>query len=107
MENISQKYKFTETGTGVLVALGISIPELTTNLLSCATFKNEMIGYGFGAIVGSGVFDFTICFGVMSLVSFNHHKKPIKLKLGPLLRDIYIYLITLLYLGLVFWDYEV
>lgn len=107
LENISGKYHFSETGTGVLVALGISIPELTTNLLSCATFKNEMIGYGFGAIVGSGVFDFTICFGIMSMFSQYHHKRPIKLKLRALLRDIYIYLITIVYLGLVFWDYEV
>jgi Ca2+/Na+ antiporter len=107
LENISTKYKFSETGTGVLVALGISIPELTTNLLSCSSFKNEMIGYGFGAIVGSGVFDFTICFGIMSMFSHYHHKRAIKLKLKALLRDIYIYLITIVYLALVFWDYEV
>jgi Ca2+/Na+ antiporter len=36
------------------MALGMSIPELTTNILSC--FKSSRIGYGFGAIVGSGVF---------------------------------------------------
>jgi Ca2+/Na+ antiporter len=107
LENISTKYSFSETSTGVLVALGISIPELTTNLLSCASFKNEMIGYGFGAIVGSGVFDFTVCFGIMSLFSFHHHRKSIKLNIRVLMRDIYIYLITLIYLVLVFWDYEV
>lgn len=66
-----------------------------------------MIGYGFGAIVGSGVFDFTICFAIMSMFSNYHHKKPIKLKLKVLLRDIYIYLITIVYLALVFQDYEV
>ena len=87
--------------------MGISIPELTTNLLSCSSFKNEMVGYGFGVIVGSGAFDFTVCFGIMSLFSFYHHKKSIKLKLRALLRDIYIYLLTLIYLVLVFWDYQV
>jgi Ca2+/Na+ antiporter len=66
-----------------------------------------MVGYGFGVIVGSGAFDFTVCFGIMSLFSFYHHKKSIKLKLRALLRDIYIYLLTLIYLVLVFWDYQV
>lgn len=40
------------------MALGMSIPELTTNILSC--FKSSRIGYGFGAIVGSGVFGIQI-----------------------------------------------
>ena len=38
LEHIATKYEFSETGIGVLVALGISIPELTTNLLSCFSF---------------------------------------------------------------------
>ena len=114
LERLSEKYNFSETATGILVALGISIPELTTNLLSSFSFKRETIGYGFGAIVGSGAFgnrlllypsDFTICFGAMSLFSHHYHRKPIKLKLNALLRDIYIYIITILYLALVFWDY--
>lgn len=56
LERLSEKYNFSETATGILVALGISIPELTTNLLSSFSFKRETIGYGFGAIVGSGAF---------------------------------------------------
>lgn len=56
LEQISKKFRFSETGTGILVALGISIPELTTNLISAFSFRRETIGYGFGAIVGSGAF---------------------------------------------------
>jgi hypothetical protein len=56
LERLSSKYHFSETGTGILVAIGISIPELTTNLLSSFSFKRETLGYGFGAIVGSGAF---------------------------------------------------
>ena len=41
---------------GFAIAVGNSIPELSTNLLSCLTDKPEMVGFGFGAIVGSGVF---------------------------------------------------
>jgi Ca2+/Na+ antiporter len=45
-----------QTSTGILVAIGISTPELTTNVLSVLSNNTEMFGYGFGAIVGSGVF---------------------------------------------------
>lgn len=45
---------------GFCIAIGNSIPELSTNLLSCLSDKPEMIGFGFGAIVGSGVFGMVI-----------------------------------------------
>ena len=41
---------------GLLCAFGISIPEMTTNALSCSHANSDMISYGFGAIVGSGIF---------------------------------------------------
>jgi len=66
-----------------------------------------MIGYGFGAIVGSGVFDFTVCLGIASIFSFYSHKSKIRFKLKALLRDIYIYCITLFFLVLIMWDYKV
>jgi len=34
LERISEKWDLSETGTGILMALGMSVPELTTNLLS-------------------------------------------------------------------------
>jgi hypothetical protein len=71
----------TETFSGILLAIGCSVPEMTTNTLSCFNKSQEMIDFGFGAIVGSGVFgfrfnnikDFTLCFGVAALYSFNYH----------------------------------
>jgi len=68
LEKLSEKYDFSETATGILVAVGISIPELTTNLLSSFSFKRETLGYGFGAIVGSGAF------GNMGLLKFCFFK---------------------------------
>lgn len=41
---------------GLLCAFGISIPEMTTNVLSCFHSNTDMVSYGFGAIVGSGIF---------------------------------------------------
>ncbi|CAD8102975.1 unnamed protein product [Paramecium primaurelia] len=105
LESLSTKWHLSETGTGILMALGMSIPELTTNILSC--FKSSRIGYGFGAIVGSGVFDFTVCFGLMSLFSNYYHKRALRMNLKALMRDIYVYLLTLLFLTFVFWDYEI
>jgi Ca2+/Na+ antiporter len=56
LENLSHEFNLSQSSTGILVAVGISIPELTTNILSVFGDNQEMIGYGFGAIVGSGVF---------------------------------------------------
>lgn len=96
------EFNLSQTSTGILVAIGISIPELTTNILSVFSDKVEMIGYGFGAIVGSGVFDFTICFGITAVFSNYYHSDAITFKMKPLLRDIEIYLLTLVYLVIVF-----
>jgi hypothetical protein len=45
-----------ELSKGIILALGISIPEMTTNFLSITNVDKQMIEYGFGTIVGSGVF---------------------------------------------------
>ena len=84
---------------------------MTTNVLSVFSNNVEMIGYGFGAIVGSGVFgnelvyifaDFTLCFGITAIFSNYYLGQATQFKLKPLLRDIYIYLLTLIYLVVVF-----
>lgn len=51
--------------------------------------------------------DFTVCFGLMSLFSNYYHKKALRMNLKALMRDIYVYLLTLMFLTFVFWDYEV
>ena len=60
LENLSFKFQLSQTSTGILVALGITLPELTTNTLSVFSSKPEMIGYGLGTILGSGVFGISI-----------------------------------------------
>jgi len=42
--------------TGILLALGCSVFEMTTNVFSCFNEDKEMVQFGLGIIVGSGVF---------------------------------------------------
>lgn len=49
-------FKLNDYSKGVILALGISVPEMTTNVLSIFNNDKAMIEYGLGAIVGSGVF---------------------------------------------------
>jgi Ca2+/Na+ antiporter len=72
LEKISKKFNLKETSTGVLLAIGCSVPEMTTNILSCFDENEEMIDFGFGSIVGSGVFGkYHIC-AIMYLYSINN-----------------------------------
>lgn len=56
LEKISARFKLKESIAGIILAFGCSLPEMTTNILSCTNSRKSMIGYGFGTIVGSGVF---------------------------------------------------
>jgi len=76
-----------------------------------------MMGFGFGTIIGLGVYgnlfmmlvyeflDFTVCFGITSIYSMYYHKKAIKFHLKSLLRDFSIYLLSLAYIIYIFKDY--
>lgn len=66
-----------------------------------------MLGFGFGAVVGSEVFDFTVCLGIASLFSYAIHSKAINFSMDIMIKDIYVYLMTLLYLIVIMWDYQV
>jgi len=41
---------------GVIIAVGSTIPELTTNLLSVFDEAPKMIEFAFGTVLGSGIF---------------------------------------------------
>jgi len=56
LEKLGQIFRLNDYSKGVILALGISVPEMTTNLLSVFNNDKAMIEYGLGAIVGSGVF---------------------------------------------------
>lgn len=49
---------------GILLAIGSSIPEFTTNLIASLSDNADI---GIGTIAGSGAYDFTICFAFASL----------------------------------------
>ena len=48
LQKISDKFKLSEGASGFLLAIGCSIPEMSTSILSCFTGKAELIGYAFG-----------------------------------------------------------
>ena len=56
MENISKKFKLRQNSDCLLLALGCSVPEMITNILSVFDKEKETFNYGFGVIIGSGVF---------------------------------------------------
>jgi Ca2+/Na+ antiporter len=107
LQTIIKKYQLPPNLAGFLIAVGCSVPEFSTNMISSFSSKPEMVGFGFGAIIGSGVFDFTLCFGIASCFSYYVHKKGILFDLNALLRDIIIYLATMLFIIYVFWDYKI
>lgn len=51
--------------------------------------------------------DFTVCFGVTSIFSHYYHRSAIQFNMKALLRDIYIYLLTLGYLVIILQDQQV
>ena len=56
LQTIIKKYKLQPNLAGFLIAVGCSVPEFSTNMISCLSEKPELVGFGFGAVVGSGVF---------------------------------------------------
>ena len=56
LEIICRKCNFREHTAGILLALGCSVFEMTTNVLACFNEDKEMAQFGLGIIVGSGVF---------------------------------------------------
>lgn len=41
----------------------------------------------------------------MAIFSNFYHKRGLRMKFSALMRDVYVYLITLVFLNFVFWDY--
>lgn len=58
LEILSKKWGLHDHSAGILLALGCSIYEMTTNIFSCFNEDKEMAQFGLGIIVGSGVFGF-------------------------------------------------
>eukprot|EP00742_Colponemidia_sp_Colp-10_P001746 GILJ01001869.1.p1 GENE.GILJ01001869.1~~GILJ01001869.1.p1 ORF type:complete len:414 (-),score=36.00 GILJ01001869.1:87-1328(-) len=73
-----------------LMAVGNSAPEISTNILASIQGGIEMTELGLGTIIGSGVFDFSMCLGIACLFATT----PVKIRGAPLMRDIFVYLVS-------------
>lgn len=95
LDLIAEKWKLTPDVAGAtLMAAGGSSPELFTSAMG--TFLRSSVG--FGAIVGSAVFNLLFVVGVCILSV----KEPMKLSWWPLLRDSTYYLFVLIMLFIFF-----
>lgn len=63
--------------TGALAFTSI-VPELTLNLIAVFSHDDEMIGFGFGSILGAGIYNLTLCFGLASIASFKEAERAEK-----------------------------
>ena len=56
LENMSKKFRLKKNSDVIILAIGCSIPEMITNIMSVFDNNKENFNYGFGVIIGSGVF---------------------------------------------------
>jgi Ca2+/Na+ antiporter len=56
LENMGKKFNLPKNGDCIILAIGCSIPEMITNVMSVFDENSENFSYGFGVIIGSGVF---------------------------------------------------
>ena len=95
LDLIAEKWGLSEDVAGAtLMAAGGSSPELFTSAVG--TFLRSSVG--FGAIVGSAVFNVLFVVGVCALST----AKPMQLTWWPMLRDSTFYVITLIVLAVFF-----
>jgi len=92
---IGENFKLSEDVTGAtLLAMGGSAPELFCNF--AGTFARSNVG--FGAIVGSAVFNLCFVVGICAVVS----SKALQLTWYPLSRDSLFYMLSLILLAIFF-----
>ena len=92
---IGEYLELSEDVTGAtLMAMGGSAPELFTN--AAGTFARSDVG--FGAIVGSAVFNLLFVIGIVAALA----KKPLQLTWYPLTRDSMFYMVVLISLAIFF-----
>ena len=86
LKNISKKVDISKDCLNFAWALCISIPETINNFVSCFSKSNKLLGFGFGIIIGSGVYDFTFALGISALTSWIVFKNEvIQLKLDGII----------------------
>ena len=76
--NISKRYGLSKDVTGILVAIGNTIPELTTTILSFMKHGVKMTEFGIASNLGSAIFVITVVPAFAILMTFDSQKNPIK-----------------------------
>ncbi len=100
LDEISRRLKLSDEVAGAsLMAIGSSAPELAIALMALFTDGGAHSDVGIGTIVGSAVFNILVITGVSAAVAGGLH-----IHIFAVGRDIVYYLISILYLGLVFFD---
>lgn len=100
LDEISRRLKLSDEVAGAsLMAIGSSAPELAIALMALFTDGGAHSDVGIGTIVGSAVFNILVITGVSAVVAGGLH-----IHIFAVGRDIVYYLISILYLGLVFFD---
>ena len=100
LDEISRRLKLSDEVAGAsLMAIGSSAPELAIALMALFTGGGQHSDVGIGTIVGSAVFNILVITGVSAVVAGGLH-----IHIFAVGRDIVYYLISILYLGLVFFD---
>ena len=100
LDAISKRLKLSDEVAGAsLMAMGSSAPELAIALMALFTGGGQHSDVGIGTIVGSAVFNILVITGLSAVVAGGLH-----IHIFAVGRDIVYYLISILYLGLVFFD---
>ena len=100
LDEISGRLKLSDEVAGAsLMAIGSSAPELSIALMALFTAGGAHSDVGIGTIVGSAVFNILVITGLSAVVAGGLH-----IHIFAVGRDIVYYLISILYLGLVFFD---
>jgi len=103
LDEISRRLKLSDEVAGAsLMAIGSSAPELAIALMALFTAGGAHSDVGIGTIVGSAVFNILVITGISAVVAGGLH-----IHIFAVGRDIVYYLISILYLGLVFFDGQV
>ena len=103
LDEISTRLKLSDEVAGAsLMAMGSSAPELAIALMALFTAGGAHSDVGIGTIVGSAVFNILVITGLSAVVAGG-----LKIHIFAVGRDIIYYLISILYLALVFFDGQV
>lgn len=69
--NISRRYGMSRDVTGIIVAIGNSVPELTTTMLSFLKHGVKMTEFGLASNVGCAIFTITVVPAVAILLTLK------------------------------------